>query len=286
MKKSTADGISFFVVMLILIPPGLYFDFTRTITLWIIGLFGLLLLIMYFSFNSTANTLEAVETEKRKNLSIIRTKARVKSKSLIKAHIETLARRRLALVRVDHYGIMNKDSWYKEIQHFADKIIFPELTPDEAKSLEGDGKYATTMQELIDDSVRLRSEEIGERLSYSSPITPQEFEKICANQLEKQGWKCITTKLTGDQGADVVAERKIGKSKSIRIILQCKLWESAVGNKAVQEAHAAKAHYIADHAVVVTNSEFTASARQLAQSTNVYLWHFSDLERIDQLLKN
>ncbi len=284
--KSAFETIWAMIVFTVAISLGLYFDFTRTITIWVIGLFGLLILIMYFSLNSTANTFQAVETEKRKNLSIIRTKARAKSKSLIKAHIETLARQRLSLVRVDNYGIMNKDSWYREIQHFADKVIFPELTPDEAKSLEGNGKYATNMQELIDDSVRLRSEEIGERLSYSSVTTPQEFEKICANQLEKQGWNCITTKLTGDQGADVVAERKIGKSKSIRIILQCKLWESAVGNKAVQEAHAAKAHYVADHAIVVTNSKFTASAKQLAQSTNVYLWHFSDLERVDQLLKN
>src|ERR1700730_11505635 len=65
-----------------------------------------------------------------------------------------------------------------------------------------------------------------------------------------------------DQGVDVVAEKN-----GIRLVLQCKLYSRPVGNKAVQEAAAARAHEAADYGVVVSNNRYTQDAQQLA-STN------------------
>jgi restriction system protein len=81
--------------------------------------------------------------------------------------------------------------------------------------------------------------------------------------------------------ADVIAE-KVG----IRLIIQCKLYNSSVGNKAVQEAYAAKTYYQATIAAVVTNSSFTPSAQALANTTGVLLLHHSQLNSLENLIGN
>jgi restriction system protein len=50
-----------------------------------------------------------------------------------------------------------------------------------------------------------------------------------------------------------------------------------VGNKAVQEAAAARLHERADQAIVVSNAAYTKAARQLAGTTGVILLHHDDL---------
>jgi restriction system protein len=67
-------------------------------------------------------------------------------------------------------------------------------------------------------------------------------------------------------GSRLIAERD-GK----RIIIQAKRYESTVGNKAVQEVIGALGFYGGDEGWVVTNSTFTASAKALAQKTNIRL---------------
>lgn len=109
-------------------------------------------------------------------------------------------------------------------------------------------------------------------------MNPLEFERHCAEAMRLAGWAAETTKGSGDQGVDVVAERA-----RIRVVLQCKRYSTSVGNKAVQEAFAAKTFARAQHAAVVTNSQFTPAARALAASTGVLLLHFTDLARPNKL---
>jgi restriction system protein len=51
---------------------------------------------------------------------------------------------------------------------------------------------------------------------------------------------------------------------NVRVVLQCKLYGGPVGNKAVQEAAAGRAHERADFGIVVTNNRYTSAAEQLA----------------------
>ncbi len=54
-------------------------------------------------------------------------------------------------------------------------------------------------------------------------------------------------------------------------MIQAKNYSENVGNAAVQQALAAKAFYSCDHAMVVTNSYFTPSAKALADASGVAL---------------
>ncbi len=62
-----------------------------------------------------------------------------------------------------------------------------------------------------------------------------------------------------------------------KAVFQVKKYSNPVGNKAVQEIVAGKQFEKADIAAVVTNNTYTASAKQIANSTGVYLLHYSEL---------
>ena len=110
-------------------------------------------------------------------------------------------------------------------------------------------------------------------------LSPVAFEKRCAEILRMAGWSAATTKASGDQGIDVLARRD-GQT----LVLQCKLYSSTVGNKAVQQVIAGRAFVAARHAAVVSNAKFSPSARELATRTGVLLLHCSELGAVNARL--
>jgi restriction system protein len=58
-----------------------------------------------------------------------------------------------------------------------------------------------------------------------------------------------------------------------------------VGNQAVQEIAAGKAHEQAYWAAVVTNNRYTSAAEQLAATNGILLLHYSDLPNLDAILQ-
>ena len=86
--------------------------------------------------------------------------------------------------------------------------------------------------------------------------------------------------MTGDQGADLIAD-----TGGRRVVIQCKFHSKPVGNKAVQEAHAAVGYHAGDHAAVVSNASFTRSAKQLAAANGVLLLHHDQLADLDRLTR-
>ncbi|HEY8064714.1 MAG TPA: restriction endonuclease [Methylosinus sp.] len=115
---------------------------------------------------------------------------------------------------------------------------------------------------------------------YSEAMSPEDYEHFCAALLREARWSARVTRLSGDQGVDVVAEKR-GR----RIVVQCKKYSKPVGNRAVQEIVAAIAHEAAERGIVVAAKGYTASAVQLAASNEVLLLHHSELTKIDRLLR-
>lgn len=94
------------------------------------------------------------------------------------------------------------------------------------------------------------------------------FENYFAKLLDKLGFYDIKiTNGSGDFGIDVLAS-----NDNILYGFQCKLYSSAVGNAAIQEAYSGKTHYNCNVAVVVTNNYFTEQACVQAKETRVLLW--------------
>lgn len=101
-----------------------------------------------------------------------------------------------------------------------------------------------------------------------------EFESFLKTVFEKMNYTVQQTKLSGDQGADLV----ISKFGEI-IVVQAKRWGGAVGNSAIQEVVAAIKHYGAHKGMVVANTQFTNSAVELAKSNQITLIDREELKK-------
>jgi restriction system protein len=118
------------------------------------------------------------------------------------------------------------------------------------------------------------------RPQFDPAMTPEQYEHFCADLLREIRWTARVTQASGDQGVDIVAEKR-----GARIVVQCKKYSKPVGNRAVQEIVAAIAHEDAGRGVVVATNGYTRAARRLAASNRVLLLHHSQLRRIDRLLR-
>ncbi len=193
--------------------------------------------------------------------------------NLIKEHGQTLSRKRHQKVYQDDYGNYITADWEKEKAYFRDNVVFPRFSASDRKIYDAAGYNVEFAIEttLNTHYIKRDSSELDE-LSFSPAMPPYDYEKFCAELLKKAGWNAWTTKASGDQGSDVIAEKN-----GVRVVLQCKLYTQPVGNKAVQEVFAAKTFEKADHAAVVSNETYTPSARKIASSTGISLLHHDEL---------
>ncbi|GAN87688.1 restriction endonuclease [Komagataeibacter intermedius] len=192
---------------------------------------------------------------------------------LVNRHADALRIRRRQLVQVNSYGVERTTRWRREQAEFIKTVVQPALR---ARRLQ----WAWP---VIADRVQARIEHVAsQKLScgesahasngYAPDMDPIAYERYCAERLRACGWDARATPPGGDQGADVIATRG-----GMRLVVQCKLYRNTVGNEAVQQISAARLHYQADVAAVVSNADYTTSARQLARSNNVALLHHDEL---------
>ena len=101
------------------------------------------------------------------------------------------------------------------------------------------------------------------------------FEETCCQLLIQLGFDdCQMTQTSNDQGGDLV-----GGYKATRYVFQCKSHQKPVGNKAIQEAVAAKSIYGAARCGAISKGSFTSSASELARANYCLLFTYSDLKK-------
>jgi restriction system protein len=185
-------------------------------------------------------------------------------------HAGTLARRRRQETYLDAYDNVIRDGWERERRYFVERTVLPRLA---AQGL--DGLARARLPEVLALIEAAAGPQDDDPLA-DPPDDGIAYERYCAARLAEAGWRAHPTKASGDQGADVVAERA-----GTRLVVQCKRHTKPVGNGAVQEAVAARGYWSANLAAVVTNAGFTPAARRLAGATGVLLLHHDDLPALD-----
>lgn len=184
-------------------------------------------------------------------------------------HFSALNRNLKKRIKYNDYGKMTEDNRWEEAAEFLDSIDIKL----EHFSLEKALGIVITYAEAVEESKSALGFD-----PESLPTDGLEFEHWVANALTKFGWDAQVTQGSGDQGLDVLA-----KKDGVSVAVQCKLYSSNVGNKAVQEVIAAKGLFSTDYACVVSNAGYTASAKELAESQKVSLLSHYDLPRFDEL---
>ena len=191
---------------------------------------------------------------------------------LLLRHRPALTKRFRQLVRLNAYGGEELGKWYEELARFRTSTGL-ELDENSVDSFDNFATRQVKGWVAADDAVEL-PETVDD-------ITPEDYEHLCADLLRKAGWEAEVTGQSGDQGVDVMAQKN-----DLTVAIQCKLYfGNPVGNKAVQEAHAAAGYIDAGHAIVVSNRDFTTSAEQLAAKLGVLLLHHSELGDLEGMLR-
>ena len=196
--------------------------------------------------------------------------------AIVFQHAGTLARRRRQLVSVDPYGNEDIARWTEEIAYFCKKVIARRLGPIPAQ-------FDAELPHVINQAALDHEQELAKK-GFPSPdeigsLSGTEFEELCARLLTEAGWYARLTKGSGDQGGDIEAERL-----GVTVIVQCKRYAAPVGNRAVQEAIAARHYYGTAHAAVVANTTFTSAAADLARASGVVLLHLEELPDLHRRL--
>jgi len=142
------------------------------------------------------------------------------------------------------------------------------------RNLENEDWFVFIASQIEKSCLNLEDNNSKNNQSYKKGI---KFENHCMEILKQNGWEVKETPITGDQGVDLIAS-----INDLRICIQCKDHEKAIGNKAVQEISAGKLFWKGTHAIIVSKSGFTKSAHQLAKSNKIKLmneYQLKDLEK-------
>lgn len=129
----------------------------------------------------------------------------------------------------------------------------------------GEAKKKFEVEDL-ENSIGNNSQENQINIGHLDYFTGYEFEKFLEKLFVKIGYEVFLTKLSNDQGADLIL-----KKHHETVVVQAKRYNDTVGNKAIQEVIASIRHYNANRAMVVTTNYFTNSAIRLAESNDVEL---------------
>lgn len=141
--------------------------------------------------------------------------------------------------------------------HFKNSVLYPDEVSTRAI-------ITGTVSNIEKDEASLNYIDISKVDSMSGT----EFEIFCAELLAREGFSdIVTTKGSHDQGIDIIATNGM-----VKYGFQCKCYASDIGNSAIQEANAGKAFYECHIGVVITNRNFTSSAKSLAKKLGIILW--------------
>ena len=197
-------------------------------------------------------------------------------------HARLLSVKQKLLVIHDGYGNYQLQPWIDHVEYFIAHVVLREARArglDTAGVERGTAVWSRLIETLL-AALHAQGEGDAAPISDADIISGEHYEMLCRNVLQAHGWRVETTPVTGDQGADLIAD-----AGGCRVVIQCKFYAKPVGNRAVQEAHAALGFHAGDRAAVVSNAAFTRSAKQLAQANGVMLLHHDQLPDLHRLVR-
>ena len=153
-------------------------------------------------------------------------------------------------------------------------------------AIESDDSDASP-QDRIDAGYRELQNQLAEDLLDSiSQISPESFERLVVDILQKMGYgKGQVVGKSGDRGIDgIINQDALGLEK---VYLQAKRWQNPVGEPDIRNFIGSLV--VAEGAskgVFVTNSTFSASARQTAQTTSNMFIRLIDGPELAKLMMN
>ena len=121
--------------------------------------------------------------------------------------------------------------------------------------------------------------ELSGKYKFNNITTGTQFELYLVNLFKDLGYKTKHNGKSGDQGADLILRKD-----DYVYVVQAKYYTGKLSNTPVQEITGALKYYNANQGVVVTNSEFTSGAVELAKVNNVILIDGKGLKKLEEYI--
>jgi len=110
----------------------------------------------------------------------------------------------------------------------------------------------------------------------------EDFELLCMELFEKQGWKVLGNEKKGADGGVDIWMKKRSLRKKTSAIVQCKRYDDTlVTIKVIREMYGLMYEYDVDRAYVVTSNRFTKECYKFIEKKNIVL---IDGEKLVQLI--
>lgn len=279
MSRNTGDEVVAYLVMIGIVCTG-FMGLIKAITAFyeenkemfeFIFIAVVVIVIVFISAKAIASDMRTAKAEKL--FHDTRRADLYKFEKRIENYLPVLARKKKLLTLKDDYGFVSHDKWNKEKVTFISRVGYDPICNEVYR-----GQTPESLSYLIDGWVDdyIRNNNKTNDVAYDPLMSPREYEQYCADILSSAGWEARLTDVTGDQGVDIIAEKK-----GITLAVQCKKYSTPVGNAAVQEVTSGMRFYGANRCAVVVNTSFTRSAMALANAESVILLHHDELKDID-----
>lgn len=110
-------------------------------------------------------------------------------------------------------------------------------------------------------------------------LDPYDFEYLISALYRKMNYETNVTKKARDGGVDILAKKEsIGEKE--KLLIQCKRWESKVGEPDVMKLLGAISHAKANRGILVTTSDFSKPAKDFSSENNIELINRSKLNEL------
>jgi hypothetical protein len=133
----------------------------------------------------------------------------------------------------------------------------------------------TDRERYLKGDFEKEKKELSGKYSLNNITTGTQFELYLVNLFKDLGYKAKHNGKSGDQGADLIL-----KKGDYVYAVQAKYYTGKLSNTPVQEIVGALKYYNANQGVVVTNSDFTPGAEELAKANNIILIDGKDLKKL------
>lgn len=226
------------------------------------------IIAIYIGYKIVCLIMNEHEERKRHELFINRKKHFI---NILSDYLPVLYKKKKTAIQRDDYGLLDIKWWSKEKKEFLTKL------KTRHNLYLSDEIYTDLIDYEVDNYTAPKIEKTN--IYDEVPTDPYEYELYCATLLNDCGWSTKITKGSGDHGVDIIAEMD-GRY----VAIQCKLYESSVGNGAVQEVVSGMKFWDCDIGVVVTNSNYTKHAVEIARVHNIHLIHHDELSDLEFLI--
>lgn len=105
-------------------------------------------------------------------------------------------------------------------------------------------------------------------LNAISNMSPKKFELFSRALLSKMGveFTSVGTQISNDGGIDGYGYCRTDDFRTSRVVIQCKRWQGNVGSPEIDQFLGAMNKFQADYGIFITNSRYSASARDAARA--------------------